>query len=182
LQDSPYTYAGDQTKVNLAEENSTGVKDETGTRPPRPRCSSRTSRPVRTLQDSPYTYAGDQTKVNLAEENSTGVKDEPAKDKWVALTIKHTDGSALKPRFLADPALSVHQLLHQPLLAGALSVGDDTKFALRVVSSPRRSRLLNNMEKLGDVLAHEQSGRPTWKIWPLRSELVLSVTPLDAGC
>ena len=72
--------------------------------------------PVRTLQDSPYTYAGDQTKVNLAEENSTGVKDEPAKDKWVALTIKHTDGSALKPRFLADPALSVHQLLHQPLL------------------------------------------------------------------
>jgi len=122
--------------------------------------------------------------VNLREENQTGVKDEPAKDtSFVALTIMHADGSAIKLPFLADRALSVHQLLHQPLLAGALSVDGDTKFALRVVSSsPRRCRLLVNMEEtLGDVLAHEQSGRPRWAIWPLRSELKLSVTPRDAG-
>lgn len=115
---------------------------------------------LRTLQDSPYTYAGDQAEVNLREENQTGVKDEPAKDtSFVALTIMHADGSAIKLPFLADRALSVHQLLHQPLLAGALSVDGDTKFALRVVSSsPRRCRLLVNMEEtLGDVLAHEQS-------------------------
>ena len=98
--------------------------------------------------------------MNLREENQTGVKDEPAKDtSFVALTIMHADGSAIKLPFLADRALSVHQLLHQPLLAGALSVDGDTKFALRVVSSsPRRCRLLVNMEEtLGDVLAHEQS-------------------------
>ena len=169
--------------THSTEENQTAVKDEPGTRPPRPRCSSRTLRTSRTsdLQDSPYTYAGDQTKVS-----QTGVKVEPQWDKWVTLTIMHIDGSAIKPTFLADPALSVHQLLHGPLLAKALSVDDDTKFALRVVSSsPRRCRLLHNMEeKLGDVLAHEQSGRPRWAIWrrrPLRSELKLSVTPHDAG-
>ena len=128
-----------------------------------------------------YMKAGDQTKVS-----QTGVKVEPKWDKWVTLTIMHIDGSAIKPTFLADPALSVHQLLHVPLLAKALSVDDDTKFTLRVVSSsPERCRVLHNMEeKLGDVLAHEQSGRPRWAIWrrrPLRSELKLSVTPHDAG-
>ena len=136
---------------------------------------------LRTLQDSLYTYAGDQ-----AEVSPSGAKDEPQKDKWpkwVTLTIMHIDGSAIKPTVLADPALSVHQLLREPLLAKALSVDDDTKFALRVVSSsPERCRVLANMEeKLGDVLAHEQSGRPLWAIWPLRSELKLSVTPRDAG-
>ena len=83
---------------------------------------------LRTLQDSLYAYAGDQTKVS-----QTGVKDEPQKDMWpklVTLTIMHIDGSAIKPTFLADPALSVHQLLHEPLLAGALSVDDDTKFKM----------------------------------------------------
>ena len=89
----------------------------------------------------------------------------------------HIDGYAIKPTFLADPALSVHQpaAARTALLAGALSVDDDTKFALRVVSSsPRRCRLLGNMEeKLGDVLVYEQSGRPLWAIWPLRSELRL---------
>ena len=89
----------------------------------------------------------------------------------------HIDGYAIKPTFLADPALSVHQpaAARTALLAGALSVDDDTKFALRVVSSsPRRCRLLANMEeKLGDVLVYEQSGRPLWAIWPLRSELRL---------
>ena len=138
---------------------------------------------LRTLQDSAYTYADDQTEVNLIEENQAAVKDEPAKDKWVALTIMHADGSAMPP-FLAEPALSVHQLLRQQLLAGALPVADDTKFALRVVwSSPWRCRLLDNMEEtLGDVLARERTARPSWAIWPLRSELKLSLTPLrDAG-
>ena len=128
-----------------------------------------------------YMKAGDQ-----AEVSPTGAKDEPQKDKWpkwVTLTIMHIDGSAIKPTVLADPALSVHQLLREPLLAKALSVDDDTKFALRVVSSsPERCRVLANMEeKLGDVLAHEQSGRPRWAIWPPRSELKLSVTPHVAG-
>jgi hypothetical protein len=137
---------------------------------------------LRTLQDSAYTYADDQTEVNLIEENQAAVKDEPAKDKWVALTIMHADGSAMPP-FLAEPALSVHQLLRQQLLAGALPVADDTKFALRVVwSSPRRCRLLDNIEEqLGDVLARERTARPSWAIWPLRSELKLSLTPLRAA-
>ena len=178
FQDSPCTYAGDQTKVNQS-----GVKDELGTRPPRPRCLAHLAHlaHLRTLQDSLYTYAGDQAEVSPG-----GAEDEPQKDKWpkwVTLTIMHIDGSAIKPTVLADPALSVHQLLREPLLAKALSVDDDTKFTLRVVSSsPERCRVLHNMEeKLGDVLAHEQSGRPRWAIWPPRSELKLSVTPHDAG-
>ena len=89
----------------------------------------------------------------------------------MALTIVHADGSAVKP-FLADSALSVHQLLHQLLLAGALSVDDATKLAFRVASSsPRRPRPIDNMEEtLGGLLAHQQSGCPRFLRWLLRSE------------